>query len=139
MGTFTCSGIAAEMSKFDKLAKGTEAACQKAVQAGGKLLADKLAAAAPVLKTPRKGVTPGALQKSVKAGKVAYNAGDGYHCEVGPKGTDHGENLAKIGNILEYGRSNMPAQPWFDPTVAGAAGEVKAAMQEAFDQAQKAQ
>lgn len=129
MGTFSSGGIAAELSKFDKLAKGTDAACRKAVKAGGKLLAERLAAAAPV--------DTGALAASIKAGSVDYNAADGYHCEVTPVGENHGENLAKIGNILEYGRSNMPARPWFNPTVDQATGEVTQAMQAAFDQAQK--
>ena len=95
----------------------------------GKLLAERLAAAAPV--------DTGALAASIKAGSVDYNAADGYHCEVMPVGENHGENLAKIGNILEYGRSNMPARPWFNPTVDQATGEVTQAMQAAFDQAQK--
>lgn len=129
MGTFTSGGIAAELARFDKLAKGTDAACQKAVKAGGKLLAERLAAAAPV--------DTGALAASIKAGAVDYNAADGYHCEVKPVGENHGESLAKIGNILEYGRSNMPARPWFNPTVEQATGEVTQAMQAAFDQAQK--
>ena len=129
MGTFTSGGIAAELKKFDKLAKGTDAACRKAVKAGGKLLADRLAENAPV--------DTGALNKSIKAGAVNYNAGDGYYCEVAPVGENHGENLAKIGNILEYGRSNMAARPWFNPTIDQAAGEVTQAMQAAFDQAQK--
>ena len=129
MGTFSSGGIAAELSKFDKLAKGTDAACRKAVKAGGKLLAERLAAAAPV--------DTGALAASIKAGSVDYNAADGYHCEVKPVGENHGENLAKIGNILEYGRSNMAARPWFNPTIDQAAGEVTQAMQAAFDQAQK--
>lgn len=129
MATFTCSGISAQLAKFDKLGKGTDAACQKAVKAGGKLLAERLADAAPV--------DTGALQRSIKAGKVDYNAGDGYHCEVKPVGTNHGESLAKIGNILEYGRSNMAPRPWFNPTVEKARGEVTQVMQSAFDQAQK--
>lgn len=129
MGTFSTGGIAAEMQKLDKLAKGTDAACSKAVKAGGALLAQRLGEAAPV--------DTGALAASIKAGAVSYDAGDGWHCEVAPTGENHGENLAKIGNILEYGRSNMPARPWFNPTVDQATGEVTAAMQQAFDQAQK--
>ena len=129
MATFTCSGISAQLAKFDKLGKGTDAACQKAVKAGGCLLAERLADAAPY--------RTGALSKSIKAGKVDYNAGDGYHCEVKPVGTNHGESLAKIGNILEYGRSNMAPRPWFNPTVENARGEVTQAMQSAFEQAQK--
>lgn len=129
MGTFSSGGIAAELARFDKLAKGTDAACEKDVKAGGKLLAQRLAEAAPV--------DTGALAASIKAGPVCYDAGNGYHCEVKPTGKSHGEPLAKIGNILEHGRSNMAAQPWFNPTVEKATDEVKEAMQATFDQAQK--
>ena len=73
----------------------------------------------------------------MKAGKAGYSAGDGYYVEVAPEGKSHGEPLAKIGNILEYGRSNMAPRPWFYPTAARAQEEVKAAMQAAFDEAVK--
>ena len=129
MGTFTTGGIAAEMSKFDRISKGADAALEKAVKAGGKALAGYLSEAAPV--------DTGALRDSIKAGKVEYNTGDGYHCEVKPVGENHGEPLAKIGNILEYGRSNMPPRPWFNPTVDRAGGEVIQARQDAFDKARK--
>ena len=129
MGTFYSGGIAAELDKFDGLLKGTDAACKQAVKAGGKLLAERLSSAAPV--------ATGALAASIKAGSVSYNAADGYNCDVAPVGENHGENLAKIGNILEYGRSNMPARPWFNPTVEQSTGEVIQAMQAVFSQAQK--
>lgn len=128
MGTFTTGGIAAEMSKFDRISKGADAALEKAVKAGGKALAGYLSEAAPV--------DTGALRDSIKAGKVEYNTGDGYHCEVKPVGENHGEPLAKIGNILEYGRSNMPARPWFNPAVADHTGDVVNVMRKAFTEAQ---
>ena len=136
MGTFNTGGIAAELEKFDGLVKGTDEACRKAVEAGGKALAERLKEAAPVYTGNRRDIKPGALKKSVKAGKVEYNPADGYNTDVGPVGKDHGEPLAKIGNILEYGRSNMPAQPWFNPTVSRATDEVTQAMQKAFEEAQ---
>lgn len=129
MGAFAAGGIAAEMTKFERLARGSEASCKKAVKAGGQLLAEKLSAAAPV--------RTGALAASIKAGAVKYSAADGYCCEVAPTGTNaEGENLAKIGNILEYGRSNMPARPWFVPTVDSAVEEVNSAIRDAFQAAQ---
>lgn len=148
MGTFGTTGIAAELEKFDLKRKGADEAVQKAVQAGGKALAKRLQEAAPELKGHRAGITPGALKKSIKAGKVTYSAVDGYHTDVGPVGKDHGEALAKIGNILEYGRSAqsrdpgrditaMPAKPWFNTTVGKAEGEVVNAMRKAFNEAQK--
>ena len=129
MGAFETGGIAAEMARFDKLIKGTEAACTAAVQAGAAVLAERLSEAAPV--------DTGALSKSVKADKPVYDAGNGYYCTVGPKGKNHGEPLAKIGNILEYGDANgRRHRPWFANTVDAAEGEIKAAIQQVFNQAQ---
>ena len=135
MGAFAAGGIAAEMTKFERLARGSEASCKKAVKAGGQLLADT-----PAVQTAASAAAPvrtGALAASIKAGAVKYSAADGYYCEVAPTGTNaEGENLAKIGNILEYGRSNMPARPWFVPTVDSAVEEVNSAIRDAFQAAQ---
>ena len=140
MGTFQTGGIAAELERFDGLAKGVNEACEIAVDAGGKALAKRLTEAAPE--------KSGGLKRSIKAGKVEYNAADGYHCDVGPTGKNsRGEPYAKIGNILEYGRSAqhrdpgrdvsaMSAKPWFNPAVGRAENEVKQAMQNAFEEAQ---
>ena len=141
MGTFTCSGIGAELEKFDLKRRGADEAIGKAVKAGGQALAKKLREAAPE--------RSGGLKKSIKASKVEYNAADGFHCNVGPEGKDaHGEPYAKIGNILEYGRSAQKRDPgrdvtemkkkaWFVPTVKSAENEVVQAMRDAFNGAQK--
>lgn len=110
MGTFNTGGIAAELEKFDRLVKGADEACEKAVKAGAKVLVLKLKANAPVYKGRRKDVKPGALRDSIKAGKVKYWYIDGFYCNVGPVGKDHGQDLALIGNILEYGRSGRQQQ-----------------------------
>ena len=128
MASFSCTGVGEIAVQFEKLAQGTEKACQQAVKAGAEILKEQLSAAAPV--------DTGALAASIKAGSVQYNAGDGWYSEVKPVGENHGENLAKIGNILEYGRSNMAPRPWFAPTIQSAKGEVESAMQAAFNAAQ---
>lgn len=110
MGTFGTTGIAAELEKFEALKKGTAEACEKAVEAGAKVLVRKLKANAPVYKGRRRDVRPGALRDSIKAGKVKYWYTEGYYCEVGPVGKDHGQDLARIGNILEYGRHGRQQQ-----------------------------
>ena len=148
MGTFGTTGVAAELERFDLMRKGVDSALEKTVEAGGKALAKHLQDAAPVLKGNRKGIKPGALKKSIKAGKVTYSAADGYHTDVGPVGKDHGEPLAKIGNILEYGRSAqtrdpgrdisaMPAKAWFVPAVKLATQEVNQVMKRTFEEAQR--
>lgn len=136
MGTFATGGIAAELEKFNGLIKGTDEACMQAVKAGGDVLARHLKEAAPVYSGSRRDVKPGALRDSIRAGKPAYNAADGFHSKVEPVGKEHGEPLAKIGNILEYGRSDMSPQPWFNPTIARASDEVIEAIQKTFGEAQ---
>lgn len=122
-------GIAGEIAKFNGLAAGVDEACRRAVKAGGEYLAKKLGENAPV--------DTGALSRSVKAGTVQYSAGDGWHCRVAPVGENHGESLAKIGNIIEYGHGKVPARAWFMPTVAREESAVIEAMGRAFDEAQK--
>lgn len=130
---FTTGGIAAEIARFDRLASGAGAACENAVKAGGKVLAEALRDAAPE--------DTGALKKSIKASKVAFSTADGHYSEVGPGKAKHpktGESLAKIGNILEYGRSNMKPRPWFNPAVKRAEPAVLAAMQAEIKKAEGA-
>ena len=130
---FTTGGIAAEIAKFDRLASGIGPACENAVKAGGKVLAEALRDAAPE--------DTGALKKSIKAAKVQFSTADGHYSEVGPGKAKHpktGESLAKVGNILEYGRSNMKPRPWFNPAVKRAEPAVLAAMQAEIKKAEGA-
>lgn len=133
MARMTVSGLDGQLAQFEQLARQSEEACKAAVTAGGKALAPALSKAAPVLKSARRGVTPGALRDSIKVSKPKVGgAGDGVYVEVKPEGSDHGQSLAKIGNILEYGRSNMAAQPWFESTIMENEEAVKAAMAAEF-------
>lgn len=124
---FEVKGMDATIALFTRAAACSEDAVKQAVKAGGKLVAEKLREKAPV--------DTGALQRSVKPGPVKYSAAEGYYCEVKPTGNHPktGEPLAKVGNILEYGRSNMAPRAWFHPTVEAAQGEAMQAMQEALD------
>ncbi len=110
MATFSFSGFDKEIEKMAKLARGSDKPFEAAVKAGAEYMAKRLGEAAPV--------DTGKLSKSVKAGKVDYNAGDGYHCRIEPVGKNHGEPLAKIGNIIEYGHGDVPPNPWWAPTIA---------------------
>lgn len=132
---FQVTGMDATIAQFKDLANKSEDACKAAVKAGGKILAEKLKITAPV--------RTGELRDSIKAGSVKYSAADGFFTEVKPVGNHSktGEPLAKIGNILEYGRSYGDHQKaglgWFHPTVKAAETEVLEAMDEAFKKAQE--
>mgnify|MGYP002540480725 CR=1 FL=1 len=125
---FEVKGMEATIAKFQRAAIGSEDAIKRAVKAGGKLVAEKLQEKAPVGETK-------ALHDSIKPGPVKHSTADGYYCEVKPVGNHPktGEPLAKIGNVLEYGRSYGKTKKaglgWFHPTVKAAEGEALAAMQ----------
>ena len=128
---FEVKGVEATIAKFQRAAAISEAAVKSAVKAGGKVIAEALKEKAPV--------NTGALRDSIKPGTVKYNAADGYSCEVKPVGNhpDTGEPLAKIGNVLEYGRSygdkQKPGLGWFHPTVRANEGKALEAMQREID------
>ena len=126
------NGMDAVITKFTKLEGNVDKAAKAALKAGSEIVVDRLKEAAPVYSGPHKDVTPGALRDSIKAGSVKHSTTDGYTVTVRPEGEDHGQNLAKIGNILQYGRSNMPARPWFHETVAAAESEIIGAITESF-------
>lgn len=132
---FEIRGMEATITQFKQLAAGSEEAAKRAVRAGAKALAQRLREKAPV--------ETGALRDSIKPGPVKYSAADGYYCEVKPVGNhpSTGEPLAKIGNVLEYGRSygrtKKAGLGWFHPTVKAAESEVLAEIQAEFEKAQK--
>ncbi len=132
---FEVKGMEATIAKFQRAAMSSEDAVKRAVKAGGKVIAAKLKETAPV--------DTGALAESIKPGPVKYSATDGYYCIVTPVGNHPvtGEPLAKIGNVLEYGRSYGDTQKaglgWFHPTVKAAEGEATQAMQRELDKLTK--
>lgn len=110
MARVTYTGVDAVLDQMNSLADNVEGACQKAVKNASEMLADKLAQAAPV--------RTGQLQASIRADKVEHDSVNGFHTTVMPVGNnDQGRNLAMIGNILEYGRSNQAPNPWFSTTI----------------------
>ncbi len=130
------SGMEAVIAAFKRREAGADAAIQKAVKAGGSVLAKRIAADAPVYHGPPKShVTPGALRDSIRAGSVQYNAADGYYVEVKPVGNMPGteESLAKIGNIVEYGRSNADPRPFFHPAIQKAESDVDKVIADTFE------
>ena len=124
MAKLDISGIPEAIKRFEEMGKRTEPALKKAVKAGGDLLAEKLRDQAPV--------RTGALKASIKASAVKSSSSEGYYTEVKPVGNHpkNGESLAKIGNILEYGRAKMA---WFTPTVVNCENEVNAKIAEVFN------
>jgi len=75
----------------------------------------------------------GALRDSIKVSAVKEK--DGGKCvEVYPDGKDsHGVRNATKGFVLQYGRSNMDAKPWFTDANTKAADNVTAEMRKVWE------
>ena len=75
----------------------------------------------------------GALRRSIKVSAVKEKNG-GKCVEVYPDGKDsHGVRNATKGFVLQYGRSNMPARPWFSEANNKAADDVTAEMRRVWE------
>lgn len=63
----------------------------------------------------------GDLARSIKAGPVKKGFGGDLSVEIYPQGmkkqVGKSQRFETIGFVLEYGRSNMAAQPWMDPAM----------------------
>ena len=78
----------------------------------------------------------GALTASIKVSAVKERDG-GKFVEIAPTGTDrHGVRNAEKGFVLNYGRSNMPARPWFTAANAKAAGKATEEMRRVWEEKQ---
>lgn len=83
------------------------------------------------------GRSKGALMKSIRSDQTKGNGSSRYR-EVYPHGVDKshtkkGVRNAEKGFVLEYGRSNMPAQPWMATANEKSADDVTEAMWETWE------
>ena len=78
----------------------------------------------------------GALLASIKVSAVKEIDG-GKRVEIYPNGKDkHGVRNAEKGFVLNYGRSNMPARPWFTAANEKAADDVVSEMRRVWEEKQ---
>lgn len=75
----------------------------------------------------------GDLQKSITPTLVRRGLGGVMSVDVFPQGmkkqSGKSQRFETIGFVLEYGRSNMPAQPWMDPAIEGAGESILDALE----------
>ena len=92
-----------------------------AVKAGADLLCKKMQERAPK-RTAQ-------LSQHIKVKGPTYDSIDGHMCMIFPTGKDaRGERYETIGYVQEYGRSNMPAQPFMRVTIDDCAPEANDAI-----------
>ena len=119
----------------DKILK-REAAATAAVPAMLKAAVLVDAQQAEIRSTFQSGRVTGDLASSIKATSVKKKDSTQY-VEVYPQGTNRrGERNATVGFVHQYGRSNMPARPWFTSANEKAAGEVQEAMRQEWEKQQ---
>jgi len=101
------TGVDDVIRSFEIEAERIERNGDAAVEAGANVLIESAREEAPV--------DTGGLRDSIKATKVSRNERGDRMATVYPDGLNpRGERYAMIANVLEYGRSDTPPNPWMD-------------------------
>ena len=110
-------------------------AVPKMLKAGGAVLVK--AEQEEIRRTFTSNRVTGDLANSIKCTAVKKR-GSGQCVEVYPHGKNRrGERNATVGFVHQYGRTNMPARPWFTRSHQKATPEVQAAMRQAWEDEQE--
>ena len=126
MAKFTITGLDDVQEALLRQEAIAVAAVPEMLEAGGEVM--KGAFQAETSKLNSTGRSTGALTASIKVSAVKERNG-GKYIEIAPTGKDrHGVRNAEKGFVLNYGRSNMPARPWFTAANEKAADEATAEM-----------
>lgn len=121
MASFNVQGIDELVEALEMEAERVDRNGPDAAMAGARVAIEAMEQTVPV--------RTGGLKGHIKAKGPMYNSVDGHHADVFPTGKDkHGERYETIGFVQEYGRSNMPAQPWMRPAVENKADAIGAAV-----------
>ena len=134
MARVEVSGIEGFEDKILKREAAATAAVPAMLKAGAAVLVE--AQQAEIRSTFKSNRATGDLANSIKATPVKKKDSTQY-VEVYPQGTNRrGERNATVGFVHQYGRSNMPARPWFTSANEKAAGEVQEAMRKEWEKQQ---
>lgn len=121
MATFDVVGIDEAIKQLDLKADEMQKLAPQAVMAGGQVAAEAMRATVPV--------RTGQLSGGITIKGPYHNLADGHYVDVFPDGIrKDGERNATVGYVLEYGRSNMPPQPWMRPATESSADAINDAM-----------
>ena len=134
MAKFTVAGLDDVQEAMLRRDKATMEAVPEMLKAGGEVIKSAFQEETAKLNSTGRGT--GALTASIKVSAVKEREG-GKFVEIAPTGTDrHGVRNAEKGFVLNYGRSNMPARPWFTAANARAADEATAEMRRVWEEKQ---
>ena len=116
--------------KLSRLGKRSDEIAEKALQAGGEVMLDKVREnLASVVGQGEHSRSTGELQASLGLTPVLVDRDGNSNIKVGfAEPRSDGDSNAKIANILEYGRHGQPARPFLKPAKTAAASECKQKM-----------
>ena len=134
MARFEVTGIEGLQERIARREAAATAAIPKMLKAGGAVLVK--AQQEEIRRTFTGDRSTGDLANSIKQTSVKKK-GDAQCVEVYPHGKNRrGERNATVGFVHQYGRTNMPARPWFTSSNEKAAPDVQEAMRQAWEEQQ---
>lgn len=134
MAKFGITGLDDIQEALLRRGQATIDAVPEMLKAGGEVIKKSLQEETSKLNST--GRSTGALTASIKVSTVKERNGEQY-IEIAPTGKDrHGVRNAEKGFVLNYGRSNMPARPWFTAANEKAADEATAEMRRVWEEKQ---
>ena len=124
------------LTKLSRLGQNTDAVAEKVLQAGGKIVLDKVRdnlESVIVSDTKRKSRSTGELLSSLGLSPVLVNRNGNHDIKIGfSEPRSDGESNAKLANILEYGKSGQPPKPFLQPARSASKQECMRVMEEAL-------
>lgn len=134
MAKFNVAGLDDVQDALLRQEAATVAAIPEMLKAGGEVI--KSAFQEETGKLNSTGRSTGALAASIKVSAIKERDGAKY-VEIAPSGTDRrGVRNAEKGFVLNYGRSNMPARPWFTAANEKAQDEAVTEMRRVWEEKQ---
>lgn len=131
MAKLTATGFEELEAAMLRRSQAAEKAIPAMLKAGGEVM--KQAFQAETKKLDSTGRSTGDLTASIKVSAVKERDGARF-VEVAPTGKDrHGVRNAEKGFVLNYGRSNMQARPWFTRTVEATSDKAMEAMRREWE------
>ena len=122
------------LTKLSRLGQNTDVVAEKVLQAGGKVVLDKVRDNLESVigsDTKRKSRSTGELLTSLGLSPVLVNRNGNHDIKIGfSEPRSDGESNAKLANILEYGKSGQPPKPFLQPARTSSKKECKRVMEQ---------
>ena len=115
------------LTKLTRLGQNTDIVAEKVLQAGGKIVLDKVRDNLESVigsDTKRKSRSTGELLSSLGLSPVLVNRNGNHDIKIGfSEPRSDGSSNAKIANVLEYGKHGQPAKPFLKPAKSASKAE----------------